>query len=294
MSTSTIIQAPTAKPPTVLLNGPSGTGKTYSLCTFLDAGIDLFVLVTEANGVDTLLDAEAMAKKRGAIGKLHYHVVSPAAAGWSTMLEMADVVSKKDFEDIAKIKSGVGKAQTRQFTEFLKSCSDFVDDRTGEHFGDVTEWPSNRAFAIDSLSGINTIIMDQTIGYKPSAHQGEWGVAMNMQIKLLMKLTADLRCFFVLTAHQDKEPNELTGVASITVKALGRKNAPEINKMFSEIVVSKKSIDGKNNPTFSWSTVEHNTDTKNRGLALSSNLTPSFGQIVDIHRRRLANINSAT
>jgi len=193
---------------------------------------------------------------------------------------MALTAATKSYEDIQKIKAGVGKDQTRQFTALLSACNDFID-QNGESFGDVCTWDDSRCLAIDSLSGVNAIIMAQTIGYKPSAHMGEWGVAMNMQLHFLLKLTSDVQCFFALLAHVDKELSELTGLSSVTTKAIGRKNAPEILKLFSEVVYAKR--EGKQ---YLWSTEEFNTDTKQRGLPLSGKIEPDFAQIVNLHTER--------
>lgn len=271
---------PRVKPPSILLLGEAGTGKTYSIPTLLASGLEVFVLVTEANGVDTLLDS--LRDKDLPIDKLHWHVVSPVAPGWGALSDMANTVSSMGYEDIQKIKSGVGKAHTRQFVQLLNAFRDFPCDRTGQCFGDVTTWDDSRVLVIDSLSGINSIAMDHTIGYKPSAHQGEWGVAMNLQEKLFLTLTNDCWCFLVTIGHVDKEMNEITGIQVITASALGRKNAPKLQKMFSEIVLAKRD-----RGTFRWSTSETNVAVKNRALPISDALEPNFTRIVDAHKARL-------
>jgi hypothetical protein len=106
---------------------------------------------------------------------------------------------------------------------------------------------------------------------------------MNSLEMLLLKLTADCKCFFVLTAHIDKEPNELTGGTTIYASALGRKLAPKIPRFFSEVVLAKRAADG-----FSWSTASSEADLKNRALPVSSKLEPDFRPIVEAYRRRVA------
>lgn len=268
------------KPPAVVIMGPPGTGKTWSVGTLLAAGLEVFVLVTEPNGVDVLLDT--VKNHGGDLSKLHWRTLSPAAPGWTALQKQAETAGTMSYADIQNIKAGVDKAHTKQYASFLKLCNNFIDNE-GQEWGDVTDFGPDRAFVIDSLTGLNAIIMDQTIGYKPTAHQGEWGTSMNMQIKLLLKLTSDCQCFFVLIAHVDKELNEVTGISSVTIHALGRKNAMPIVGMFSEVVYAKKVKD-----QFFWSTVELNTDTKQRGLPLSGTIPPDFAQVVALHNRRLA------
>jgi hypothetical protein len=97
-------------------------------------------------------------------------------------------------------------------------------------------------------------------------------------------MKSDLKCFFVLTAHLEREENETTGVRYTTVSALGKKNAPRILKDFGEIVLAKR---GKTESDFKWSTTETGFALKNRGLKMSDNLAPDFSQLVDAYNNRL-------
>jgi hypothetical protein len=279
--------ARSVKPPSVLLMGPSGTGKTYSVPTLLAAGLEVFVLITEPNGLDTLLDSCRVRKLDTA--RLHWHYVEPASPGWTAMTQMAQTVSSMGYDDITKIKSGVGKGETRQFIEVLKSLANFIDDKDGQSYGDVTAFPADRALVVDSLSGLNLMAMDLTIGMKPAAHQGEWGVAMNLEEKLILQLTSQLKCYFVLIAHVDKELNEITGAQQIMAAALGRKLAPRLQRFFSEVVLTKR---GKDGAAFQWSTSDTLADLKNRALPISDSLPPSFEVVVKAHQSRLAQIGA--
>ena len=169
--------------------------------------------------------------------------------------------------------------------KLLHSFSNFKCERTGESFGDVSKWDDTRALALDSMLGLSLISWMLTLGYKPAAHQGEWGVAMNFIEQLLLKVTSDRRCFFVLNAHIEKELNEITGVSQIMVSTLGRKLAPKIPRFFSEVIYSKRIMkDGK--ATFTWATVDSGADLKNRSLPLSTSLDQDYKPIVDAYRRR--------
>jgi hypothetical protein len=128
-----------------------------------------------------------------------------------------------------------------------------------------------------------------TIGYKPAAHQGEWGVAMNFIESVLNKLLADRQYIFVLTSHIEREVSELTGSSQTMVSTLGRKLAPKLPRYFSEVVYAKRILD-KGTAKFLWSTVEMQMDLKNRSLPISSEIVPSFVPIIDAYRRRIASI----
>lgn len=105
---------------------------------------------------------------------------------------------------------------------------------------------------------------------------------------LLLKLSSDCNCFFFLTAHVEKEPDEITGMARVTVSTLGRKLAPKIPRFFSEFVRARKTADGK----FLWATQDGEADLKNRALTSSASLQPDFSPIVEAYRRRVAAIAS--
>jgi hypothetical protein len=276
----------TLQPPAVLLQGAPGSGKTDSIATLVASGLETFVLMTEPGAVESLLDG--CSRRNIPIDKLHWTSVLPAAAGWKAVTDMVKAIGAQGFMDLQNIKSGVGKEETRKpAMALLEAMSNFPCERTGERYGDVTTWDASRAFVIDSLSGLSLISMALTIGYKPAAHQGEWGVAMNFLEQLLLKVTSDRKCFFVLTAHVEKELNEITGVTQVMASTLGRKLAPKIPRFFSEVVYAKRTV-ANNAPRFTWSTVDAAADLKNRALPVSSDLAPDFAPIVTAYRRRLA------
>jgi hypothetical protein len=270
--------------PSAILIGQIGTGKTYSLSTILEAGLELFVIFTEPTGLETLLDALRAKKKENLVEKLHWRTIVPTTPSWTGLLDMADKLNTLGYDDLTKLKAGVSKQNTRQAITLLQTLSDFVDERTGEAFGPVENFGLDRAVAIDSLSGINVMAMDLHLGMKPVAHQGEWGAVMNFEEKLIQTLTSALKCLFVLTAHAEKETNELTGSNEVTIGALGRKLAPKIGRWFSEVVLAKQIADGK----FVWSTLEPNAALKNRGLPRGNALEPSFAPLWKTFQQRLA------
>lgn len=268
------------QPPSILLEGPPGSGKSFSIPTFIRAGVETFVLGTEPDFVSSLLEG---AKHHGVdVSKLHWTTVTPTPGGWSALDDMVRNVSLMSYEDITKIKQGIGKDATRKpFVHLLDTLKDFKCERDGKSYGDYTSWGSDRALVLDSLTGFSMMAMALTIGFKPAAHQGEWGVAMNVIEQILLKLTSDRKCFLCVTAHVEKETNELTGVQQIMTSTLGRKLAPKIPRFFSEVVLSKRTPDG-----YFWSTLEANTDLKNRALPAGDKLPPSFFPVVEAFRAR--------
>ena len=262
-----------------MLLGPPGAGKTYSISTLVQAGLETFVLFTDPGGEESLLDA--MRDRKLPMDKLHYKYVAPASPKWATLKDMAKKINIMGYNDLAGLKSGINKSDYQQFFDLLDTLANFTCEHCGKEFGPVDDFGADKALVVDSLSGINVMVMDMTIGAKPTAHQGEWGVAMNAEEKLILKLTSDLDCFFVLTAHIEKEMDETIGKPMSMAGALGRKLAPKLPRTFSDVVLAKK--EGKE---FYWSTTESNIDLKNRTLAFSGKISPSFVQIVEAWKKR--------
>lgn len=272
-------------PPAFLLQGEIGTGKTTALISAIPAGLELFVLVTEGRGVESLLDEASDAKID--MKKLHYTQVTPGPPNFDSLEQMAKMVGNLDHESLSKLSSGIDKPKTQQYILLIQRMKKFIDQH-GKDWGDISAFGDDKMFALDSLSGVSELARDLTVGYKPTMHLGEWGVAMQMEFKLMSALTNSIKCFFTLTAHLDKEPNQITGGEDVTMAALGKKNAPKIARMFSEIVTATR-VGAGDKTKFYWSNANLSTVAKHRALPLSSTLEPNFKQIVDIYRARKAN-----
>lgn len=271
--------------PHILNMGPPGSGKTTCLVTLAKKGIEVFVIITEPTGVDSLLDA--WDREKVPLDLLHYAVVPPVAGDWGALKEMGQKIKLMNYEDLSKLKSGVGKEFMNQYMKILNLCQNFTCERTQRDYGDVTSWDGTRALSMDSLSGLSTITMQTTVGLKPSPHQGEWGIAMSATEQFILKLSSDCKCFFILNAHIEREPDEITGATNVTVSTLGRKLGPKIPRFFSEVVRSRR--DPSKTPPFRWATVDSETmGLKNRALPASNDLPQDYGPIVDVFRRRLA------
>jgi hypothetical protein len=278
---------PFLQPPSVLLEGASGSGKTSSIVTLLRAGLEVFVIGTEPGFVDSLIDR---ARELGvSLDRLHWMSVLPATEGWDALDEVTAKIGSLDFEGLSKIK-GIGKDKTRvPAIKLLSALKDFRCERSMQSFGSFTTWGHDRVLVVDSLSGLSIIAWYLTVGNKPTGAPGEWNIAMNYIEALLMKISSDRKCYFVLIAHVEKEMDEITGVNRIMTSTLGRKLAPKIPRFFSEVVYAQRTTA---TPNFRWSTIDANADLKNRILPVSNVLLPDFVPVVEGHRRRVALTNS--
>lgn len=268
------------QPPGVLLSGPAGSGKTSSIATMLRAGIETFVTVTEPDGVASLIDSCERLKLP--LDRLHWHQSLPFSEGWDQLEDMILKISTMDQKGLSDIRD-MGKASFRPAAiEFLRTFSNFTCDRTGKEYGPITKWDDTRCLAIDSLTGWSFIGFGATVGYKPTANPGEWGIAQNFVLNMLKKIQFDRMCYFILTSHVEKEMDELTGVRKLMVSTIGAKLAPKIPPLFSEVVMTSKKSDGR----FNWATLDTGMDLKNRALPNSATLEPDFAPIVLAHERR--------
>lgn len=268
------------RPPSTLLMGPAGTGKTTSLATLIKAGLKLRMLATEPSAPSRVLGrlAELGLSAEG----FDWNFVQPAAASWDSLISSAEAVNAFTIKQLADMTGGIAKKDSNNWILFLRAMNNFVSAKTGEHFGDIASWGDDVAFVIDGLTGVNQMSRMLTVGLKPNPNPGEWGIMQGNIYSVLNKLCADLHCFFVCIAHVERENNELTGVANITVSTLGAKLAPRLPPLFTNVILAERK--GK---SFNWSTETMNVDTKNGDLPIAPDLQPSFELIVDTYRRQL-------
>lgn len=255
----------------VLLVGATGTGKTHSIRTLVEQGLEVFVVFTEP-GMEVLADISS--------DKLHWRYIAPATPAWADMLDSANKINKMTFKSLTDL-SDINKSKYTEFLDLLTTLSNFKDDRTGKEYGAVDSWGPERVLVVDSLSGLNIMAMNLVTGSKPVKSMADWGVAIDNLERLITKLCVDTKCHFVLTAHLERETDETTGGTSLMAATLGRKLAPKLPRFFSDVIHVKRD-GGK----FVWSTASINVDLKARNLPLSDQLIPSFQPIIESWRKR--------
>lgn len=267
--------------------GPPGTGKTTSLATLVKAGLSVRILFTEPGGEESFIDA--MIRMKLPFDNVHWAYVAPGSTDWSTLEDMAKRITLLGYKDLSDLKTGIGKDKYRQFYELLATMANFKCARTGEELGPVDKFGEDCAFCLDSISGLNVMAKDLTVGAKPTMHQGEWGVAMNTEDRLIQKITSDVKCLTVCTAHVEKQRDEITGAMLITPSFLGNKLAPVIPRMFSDVILTVRE-----NTNFFWSTAATGADLKARNLPISGKLLPEFQPIVTSCLKRKEAIGKPT
>ena len=268
----------------VLVEGPTGTGKTYALGTLADTGIETFVLFTES-GLETLLGYWT---DRGlpVPPNVHWHILQRDTVSFGTMADVATKINTFTQESLHKMQDP-DRAKHNQFVGLLRALADFPDDRTGKKFGPVDSWGPDRCLAIDSLTGINPIALSLVVGGKPVKSQADWGIAQDQIEKLIRQLTDGCKCHFVLTAHVEREIDQVFGGVKITVSTLGRALAPKIPPMFSDVVLSYRE-----GTKFLWSTANPAADLKARNLPIADAIPQDFTAIIAKWKSRGGSSNS--
>lgn len=263
--------------------GDSGAGKTYSISSLLRAGLEVFVLITEPNGLDSLIDA--VEKQKLDINKLHWMILPPVSMDLELLSKQAQQINTLNFEGIQKLTHGVEKKKCTQLMDLFAAVQDFKDERTGQSFGDITTWGPDRVFVLDSLTGLVTMAVQNTVGLRPTVQLQEYGIIQSM-LESTINLLTNLNCFFVMTAHVEKLVDEVNGGIKMMVFAIGKKLAPVLPRFFSEVVYCYR--DGSN---FMWSTATTNVNTKQRALPVSDKIAPDFTPIIQAYKRRLELVN---
>ena len=256
----------------VLLMGPAGSGKTHSIGTLVDVGLEVFYLALEP-GLESLL-GYFTDKSKPVPANLHYHQLEAPKASFSEFLDTARKVNSMALDSLAKM-SDPNRSKHDQFIKLLEALNNFPDDKTGERFGPVDEWTPTKVLVLDGMAGLSRAAMSLVVGGKPVRNQSDWGIAQDQVEKIIRMLTDNCRCHFVLIAHVERETDAVLGGVKIMVSALGKALGPKINPMFSDVILTVRE-----GTKFSWDTGSALADVKTRNLDIKQGLEASFGPVI--------------
>jgi len=257
-----------AKGSTTMIIGGVGTGKTHALRTLINTGVKPFILATEP-GIQAVL---------GDLPKGSYHLkyIAPGVIDIDDMLKFAKLINASTLKAVANL-DDMGKSKFQQYLDVIQACANFTCDITGQNFGPVDSWSTDRALCLDTLSGFNRMCIDFIVGGKPILSQMDWQVAQNMCAGFIRLLTNGCHCHIVVNAHAEKELDELTGGSKVYASSIGKKLGPLLPRDFDNVLLAEVSSDGKH----TWSSVPGKADLKSRHLPRSDKLIPDFKQIIE-------------
>ena len=256
----------------VLLMGPAGTGKTYSLGSLAEAGVEVFYLGLEP-GLESLL-AYFTDKGKDVPPNVHWHILDAPKASFTEFLESANKVNTMALDSLAKM-SDPNRSKHNQFIKLIEAVNNFPDDRTGEKYGCVDTWTPSRALVIDGMAGLARAAMSLVVGGKPVRNQSDWGIAQDQVEKIIRMWTDNCRCHFVLLAHVERETDAILGGVKLMVSTLGKALAPKLPPMFSDCILTVRE-----GSKFTWDTTSAMADVKTRNLPIASGIPADFRTII--------------
>lgn len=266
--------------PNICLMGPAGSGKTHSIGTLVDAGVEVFYVDLET-GLEALL---GYWKDRNLPipANLHYCRLPAPTFGFGDFISNAKrVLQQPDGEALCKLKDP-DKMKHDRYVQLLTILNDFPDERTGQTYGSVQQWSSDRAIVIDGLTGMGECVMSVVIGGKPAISQTEWGIAQGELLKLIKQLANNCACWFVLLAHVERETDPVNGGLKIMVSTLGKALPPKIPSIFSDIILTVRE-----GTKWTWDTATGTADLKTRNLPLKAGQNPDFAPILAKWKNRV-------
>lgn len=218
-----------------LLIGDSGSGKTGSLASLVEAGYNLHVLDYD-NGLDTLVNVL-----------------------WNKP-QPEELLKRVKYETLTdKMKSQldgtiIPSGKPTAFPAGMKLLNDWkVKDESGnliEDLGPATSWGSDTVLVIDSLTMLSEAAMRHVLsvagrlGQQPQIQ--DWGEAMRKVQGLLELLYSDsIKCNVVVTAHVQYVEGEEGGTKGYPA-TLGQKLPPKTGRYFNTVVMAKSTGTGQN------------------------------------------------
>ena len=277
-------EAPAERPlagPNILLNGESGTGKTYAIGTLVDwcaaNSKEVFYLDIE-NSLETLL-GYWRDRKIPVPENLHWHQIRTPPLTLQQLMKGAKDTGDFSYEMLTKMVDP-NRGQNNHFWNILSACSDFPDDRTGKKFGPVDKFGIDRAFVLDSFTELSNAAAKMQIGAKPTMAPPDYGVAQNHLMNFL-RLCHGMPCTFVMTAHPARDKDEISGTIKTTIRTVGTAIQPDIPPLFSDVIYTVREGD-----RFYWDTAAYGVVTKTRSLGYRSKIDPNFAQIMNLWQAR--------
>lgn len=255
----------------VLIIGGIGTGKTTAIKSLIGTGVTPMCIFTE-NSFDVLADVPK--------DKLHWMYIKPTSPDLQNLIDSAHKVGVLNADQIQKSHDMTRDARN-QYYPLLNALAKFVCNRTGQDFGNVSTWGTDKCLVIDSLSGITLAATKLAVGEKYAMTQPEFQIAMKTIENLMIQVCTGFGCHAVVTAHAEREVDEVFGGVKIYPSTLGRKLGPVLGRYFTDVVLAKV-----NGTKFVWDTVDPQADLKARNMPRAPENPPSLAPLLTAWQKR--------
>lgn len=272
----------------VMLMGPTGTGKSYSVGTLVDMGLEVFYLALEP-GLESVIgyftDPTPMGQGLASPPpNFHWHYIKANVQKFDQMKKTAGDIGKFDLSAIAKMRDP-DRGKNNQMVQVYTVLNDFIDQRDGKSYGPVDDFKQNAVLVIDGLSALARIAMEMVTGAKPVRDKPDYGISQGNLMNLLLKLTSGCHCHFVLIAHVSREVDEIMGGIKLMPNVIGKAILADLTQPFSDVILTARET-----TKFYWDTANSQADLKTRNLPISSRLEPDFAQILGRWYSRAASL----
>lgn len=268
--------------PKIILMGEPGSGKTDSVRTLIEAGLNVFVVFTEP-GMEVLLDDRRGRKVYTCKDGLHWRYHPVATPSWSDLEQIATLMHTLSFKALQS-SAPVGREKYTAFIDSIATLGNLRCERCNQLFGPADHLTPYDKWAIvqDSMSSLSLAALYSHIGNKPGIHEGEWGICMGNLERLFNKFAYDIPSMMVMTAHTEAEPTTDGVTIKTQVSTLGKKLAPKVPRAWSDCILAMRE-----GSVFKWSSTDTSSFLKTRNFDFSNNIPPTFVPIVQQWHKRI-------
>lgn len=209
----------TSKPVRALYIGDSGSGKTGSLISLLQAGYTIRMLDMDNNS-DSLVQ-QCMKED-------------------PKLLDSLDIISIRDKFRASQLTGLEVSGQPKAYVDMLKFLNKWDDGSS------LADWDSKTIFVLDTLTSAGRAALHWARGMNPTAKDGrQWYAQAGDSLQTLLEFltSPDFACHVIVLSHIDiheREDGSSKGYASSIGKALG----PKIAKVFPTLIMAETKILG--------------------------------------------------
>lgn len=259
--------------PNTMLIGPAGRGKTTSLRTLPEAGLQTFALFTEPS-MQVVSDLH---------GWFHWAYLPPYIESWDIHEARARNISSSTWESLSSTSEDPHRAYYNTWLGLYPILRNFTCVECGQEFGDVKSWGPDRALAIDGLSGLNQMSLAFCKGGAiGDPHGRARGTAADQVYGLFGQDLCYLSCMYVLIGHSRESYFEDQRMMKTSIDILGRKTAGAWSRTFNDVLLAGYDENG-----FYWDNANPAADVKAGYLEMSARHPQSFVPMVEAWRRRV-------